>query len=88
MIPMEEGREPEGAPARPGGPSSIRGEWKKGGKQLELTTIHKINLQGEERVIASKDRWEITKDGQLLVRRSVELPMGSEEAKLFFNRQP
>ncbi|MGH9839013.1 MAG: hypothetical protein ACREEM_09530 [Blastocatellia bacterium] len=88
VIPMEEGREPEGNAARPSGTASVRGEWKKGGKQLELTAIHKINLQGEERVISSKDRWEITKEGQLLVRRSVELPMGSEEVKLLFNKQP
>jgi hypothetical protein len=89
IVPMEDGQALERASSRPpSGTATVKAEWKKGGKQLELVTIHKLALQGEERIISSKDRWEMTKEGQLLVRRSVELPSGAEEVKLLFTKQP
>jgi hypothetical protein len=86
-IPMEEGRTGQANGERPTGTATVKAEWKKGGKQLELITIHKMTMQGQERIITSKDRWELTKEGQLQVRRSIELPMGAEEVKLLFNKQ-
>lgn len=53
----------------------------------QLLVILKITMQGVERIITSKDRWELTKEGHLLVRRSVELPMGAEEVKLLLTKQ-
>lgn len=83
-----EGRE-DGAeePPRPAGTVMLKAQWKKSGKQLELQMLRKINRQGQEQTLSSRDRWEISKEGHLIVRRLIDTPMGTEEVKLIFTRQ-
>jgi len=88
MIVKEEGREgPAGEISRPAGTVMRKAQWKKGGKQLELQANRKINRQGQEQTTNSRDRWEISKEGHLIVRRSITTPMGTEEVKLIFAKQ-
>jgi hypothetical protein len=70
------------------GSATLKAKLKKDGKQLELTIARHLNLQGNEVTLTTKERWELSEDGKVLkVQRTVETPMGLEEAKLTFNKQ-
>ncbi len=94
IFPLD-GRETElrqEAPAREGRPSSaatirLKGIWKKDGKQLELVSARTTTTQNGERTLTARDRWEIEKDGSLVVRRNLETPFGYQEAKLYFQKE-
>lgn len=89
VTPIEQRQQGEGAPAAgPVGSITNKASWKKNGKQLELQSVRKMKTQQGERSFSGKDKWELSEDGKTLtVKRSVELPMGSEEAKLVFSKQ-
>jgi hypothetical protein len=78
----------EGRLALQGGSAILKATWKKGGKQLELVSIRKITIRGEERAMSNKDLCELEKGGTLIVRRSIETPMGAKEVKLYFTKAP
>ena len=78
----------EGRPALQGGSAILKATWKKGGKQLELVSIRKITIRGEDRAMSNKDLCELEKGGTLIVRRSIETPMGAKEVKLYFTKAP
>jgi hypothetical protein len=78
----------EGRPALQGGSAILKATWKKGGKQLELVSIRKITISGEDRAMSNKDLCELEKGGTLIVRRSIETPMGAKEVKLYFTKAP
>ncbi len=83
-----EQRQNEGIPTGSAGSITLKASWKKNGKQLELQTARKMKTQQGDRTINAKDKWELSEDGKTLtIKRSVELPMGSEEAKMVFARQ-
>lgn len=88
VVELEPRQGGEGQPQQPGGSLVLKASWKKNGKVLELQSTRKINLPDGERSITSKDRWELSEDGQTLtVKRSVEMPMGTQEARLVFSKQ-
>lgn len=82
----------EARPAAEGQPSPasilirLKGVWKKNGTQLELVTSRTTTSQNGERTLTARDRWEIEKDGALVVRRNIETPIGYQEAKLYFQK--
>ncbi len=81
-----------GTPAtadRPGAPPvkvSLKSLWKKDGRQLELVLTRQLTTPTGERKTVNRDRWEVEKDGTLVVRRQVETRMGGQEVKLYFRR--
>ncbi|NDD64983.1 MAG: hypothetical protein EBZ36_13585, partial [Acidobacteria bacterium] len=76
----------DGRPATPAVRVTLSSEWKKDGRQLELTLTRKLTTETGERTMVNRDRWEIEKDGALVVRRRVETRLGSQEVKLYFRR--
>lgn len=76
----------EGRPATPNLRVILKSEWKKDGRQLELTLTRKMATENGERTMVNRDRWEIEKDGTLVVRRQVETRLGGQEVKLYFRR--
>jgi hypothetical protein len=77
-----------GQPPQPGGKLAFKAAWKKGGKALELQSTRKYDTPEGERVMVSKDQWELSDGGQTLtVKRSIDLPMGTQEVKLVFTKQ-
>lgn len=88
VVQLESRPSGEGQPPQPAGSVMLKASWKKGGKLLELQSTRKIKSQEGERSLTSKDRWEMSEDGKTLtVKRSIETPMGAEEAKLVFSKQ-
>jgi hypothetical protein len=77
-----------GRPPQPGGSIAFKANWKKGGRTLELQSNRKFETPEGERSMTSKDRWELSEDGNTLtVQRTIDMPMGVEEVKLVFTKQ-
>jgi hypothetical protein len=76
----------EGQPSPASILTRLKGVWKKNGSQLELVTSRTTTTQNGERTLTARDRWEIEKDGTLVVRRNIETPVGYQEAKLYFQK--
>jgi hypothetical protein len=74
---------------QPGGDIVAKASWKSGGKILELQSTRQLKTpDGAERTITSRDRWELSNEGQtLIIKRAVETPMGTNEVKLVFIKQ-
>jgi hypothetical protein len=78
----------DGRPPQPGGSIAFKANWKKGGRTLELQSNRKFETPEGERSMTSKDRWELSEDGNTLtVQRTIDMPMGVEEVKLVFAKQ-
>jgi hypothetical protein len=78
----------DGRRSEPGGSIAFKANWKKGGKALELQSNRKFETPEGERSMTSKDRWELSEDGNTLtVQRTIDMPMGVEEVKLVFTKQ-
>jgi hypothetical protein len=77
----------EGRPAPAATTIRIKAIWKKDGKQLELVSARTTTTENGERTLTARDRWEIEKDGSLVVRRNLETPLGYQEAKLYFQKE-
>jgi hypothetical protein len=78
----------DGRPSQPSGSVAFKANWKKGGKTLELQSNRKFETPEGERSMTSKDRWELSEDGNTLtVQRTIDMPMGVEEVKLVFTKQ-
>ncbi|MFM8396100.1 MAG: hypothetical protein ACKOB4_19440, partial [Acidobacteriota bacterium] len=76
----------DGRPATPNLHVTLKSDWKKDGRQLELTLTRKFATDNGERTMTNRDRWEIDKDGSLVVRRQVETRLGGQEVKLYFRK--
>ncbi len=69
------------------GLARLKAKWKKDGKVLELSVVRRLDFQGNQMTITTKEQWELSEDGKVLkLRRTVSLPMGSDEVKLVFNK--
>ncbi len=69
------------------GQATVKAKWVKGGKDLELDVNRQLDLQGSTVDLKSKERWNLSDDGQtLVVERSMKGPRGSQSAKLTFRR--
>lgn len=78
----------EGQPSPAGARLALKANWKKGGKILELQSTRKFKTPEGDLSMTNKDRWELSEDGQtLIVKRSLDMPMGVEEIKLVLTRQ-
>lgn len=76
------------APGGMGGATTLKAQWKSGGKTLELTTTRTFNRQGNEMTRTTKEAWELAEDGKVLkVKRSTETQQGPQEYKLVFTKQ-
>jgi hypothetical protein len=76
----------DGRPAMPGVMATLKSAWKKDGRQLELILTRKFSTPNGDRLTTNRDRWELEKDGTLVVRRQVETRIGGQEVKLFFKK--
>jgi hypothetical protein len=70
----------------PGVMATLKSAWKKDGRQLELILTRKFSTPNGDRLTTNRDRWELEKDGTLVVRRQVETRIGGQEVKLFFKK--
>jgi len=78
----------DGRPPQPGGSIAFKANWKKGGKTLELQSNRKFETPEGERSMTTKDRWELSEDGNTLaIQRTIDMPMGVEGVKLVFTKQ-
>jgi hypothetical protein len=88
LLQVEARESGAGRPSQPGGSIAFKANWKKGGKTLELQSNRKFETPEGERSMTSKDRWELSEDGNTLtVQRTIDMPMGVEEVKLVFTKQ-
>lgn len=76
----------DGRPATPDLNVKLSSEWRKDGRQLELTLTRVFSTERGARTMVNRDRWEIEKDGSLVVRRQIETRLGGQEVKLYFRR--
>lgn len=68
------------------GSATLKADWKKSGKQLNLLKVEKI--RGGERTIKVQEQWKLSKDSKVLeVLRTVNTPRGSAKVKMIFNRE-
>jgi hypothetical protein len=71
-----------------GGTSTLKAEWKDGGKTLELKRVSKFNFQGHDVTATTTEDWSLSADGKTLtVKRSSESPRGSQTSTLVFDKK-
>lgn len=71
-----------------GGTSTLKAEWKDGGKTLELKRVSKFNFQGNDVTATTTEDWSLSADGKTLtVKRSSESPRGSQSSTLVFDKK-
>ncbi|MFL6332930.1 MAG: hypothetical protein ACJ754_06245 [Pyrinomonadaceae bacterium] len=71
-----------------GGTSTLKAEWKDGGKSLELKRISKFNFQGNDVTATTTEDWSLSADGKTLtIKRSSESPRGSQTSTLVFDKK-
>ena len=56
------------------------------GKSMTLTTVRKINMQGEDRTMTTTEIWTLADDGSLMMDRKADGRQGPEESKLVFTK--
>jgi hypothetical protein len=53
-----------------------------------LKSVRKFKTPEGDLSMTNKEFWEMSEDGQTLtVKRTIDMPMGTEEVKLIFTRQ-
>jgi hypothetical protein len=71
-----------------GGTSTMKAEWKDGGKTLELKRVSKFNFQGSDVTATTTEGWSLSADGKTLtIKRSSESPRGSQTSTLVFDKK-
>jgi hypothetical protein len=71
-----------------GGTSTMKAEWKDGGKTLELKRVSKFNFQGNDVTATTTEDWSLSADGKTLtIKRSSESPRGSQTSTLVFDKK-
>ena len=70
------------------GKAALKAKWQSDGKILELSSVRKVNAQGNEVTITTTEHWELADGGKTLkVHRTSESPQGSRETKLTFAKK-
>jgi hypothetical protein len=71
-----------------GGTSTLKAEWKDGGKTLVLKRVSKLSFQGNDVTLTTTEEWSLSSDGKTLtVKRTSESPRGTQSYTLVFNKQ-
>lgn len=70
------------------GKAALKAKWQGDGKILELNSVLKTNVQGNDITITSTEHWELADGGKTLkVHRISETPRGSQETRLTFTKK-
>ena len=70
------------------GKATLSAKWQGDGKILELNSVTKANVQGNDITITSMEHWELTDGGKgLKVHRASENPRGKQESTLVFTKK-
>jgi hypothetical protein len=65
------------------GKATLKAKWQGDGKILELSSVLKANVQGNDVTITTTEHWELADGGKTLkVHRVSENPRGTQETKL------
>ena len=68
------------------GKATLKAKWM--GEILELKSVRKVSVQGNEVTFTITEHWELADGGKSLkVHRTTESPRGSQEAKLTFAKK-
>ena len=71
-----------------GGTSTMKAEWKDGGKTLVLKRVSKFNAGGNDVTATTTEEWTLSADGKTLtVKRTSESPRGTQSSTLVFNKK-
>jgi len=69
------------------GKAALKAKWQ-GESVLELSSVLKTNVQGNDVTITTTEHWELADGGKTLkVHRTQETPRGTQEAKLTFAKK-
>lgn len=67
---------------RMAGKAALKAKWQDDGKILELSSVLKANIQGNDVTITTTEHWELADGGKTLkVHREQESPQGKRESK-------
>jgi hypothetical protein len=70
------------------GKATLSAKWQGDGKILELNSVTKANVQGNDITITSMEHWELADGGKTLkVHRVSENPRGKQESTLMFTKK-
>ena len=70
------------------GKAALKAKWQDDGKILELNSVLKANVQGNDVTITGTEHWELTDGGKTLkVHRVSESPRGTQDSKLTFTKK-
>ncbi|MEK6320623.1 MAG: hypothetical protein AABN33_02955 [Acidobacteriota bacterium] len=70
------------------GKAALKAKWQGDGKILELSSVLKTNVQGNDVTITATEHWELADGGKTLkVHREQESPQGKRETKLTFAKK-
>ena len=70
------------------GKAALKAKWQGDGKILELNSVLKANVQGNDVTITTTEHWELADSGKTLkVHRVSESPQGTRETKLTFAKK-
>lgn len=70
------------------GKAALKAKWQDDGKILELSSVLKTNVQGNDVTITTTEHWELADGGKTLkVHRVSESPQGTRETKLTFAKK-
>jgi hypothetical protein len=70
------------------GKAALKAKWQGDGKILELSSVLKTNVQGNDVTITTTEHWELADGGKTLkVHRTQESPQGTRETKLTFAKK-
>lgn len=71
-----------------GGTTTLKAEWKDGGKTLVLKRVSKFNFQGSDVTATTTEDWSLSADGKTLtVKRTSESPRGTQTSTLVFDKK-
>jgi hypothetical protein len=70
------------------GKAALKAKWQDDGKILELSSVLKANVQGNDITITTTEHWELADGGKTLkVHRKAENPRGTQETKLVLTKK-
>jgi len=70
------------------GKAALKAKWQDDGKILELNSVLKANVQGNDVTITGTEHWELADGGKTLkVHRVSESPRGTQDSKLTFTKK-
>ena len=72
---------------RMSGKAALKAKWQ-GDSILELSSVLKTNIQGNDVTITTTEHWELADGGKTLkVHRTQETPRGTQEVKMVFTKK-